>query len=139
MIGKSLNARFGNLASLPEEVASARLSELLATPERAEDIIRIRARNDGAVAVVVLAADEGAVRACRALGLAMKPGGTAIFGLLGADAARLFPALTDLQRAWLRATCGPRETKVMLLAGGLALLSLFAEGGKVRVAARGAT
>lgn len=134
MIGKSLNARFGHLAPLSEDAASARLGELLADPARAEDIVRVRTRDATAVAVVVTKADEGAVRACRALGLAMKPGGTAIFGLRGQDAARLLPSLGDLQRAWLATPCGPRETKVLLMAGGLALLSLFAEDGKVRIA-----
>lgn len=134
MIGKSLNARFENLAKLPEAEAVARLEELLRTPERAEDVVRVRARNPEAVAVVVSRADGGAVRVCRSLGLDMKPGGTAIFGLLGTDAARVFPGLSETQRAWLEGAPAARETRVILLAGGLALLSLVAEAGKVAVA-----
>ncbi len=65
----------------------------------------------------------------------MKLGGTGVFGLLGADAARLFAPWPPHQRAWLETPCGPRETKVLLLAGGLALFSLEASAGKVVVTA----
>ena len=134
MIGKSLNARFGNLANLTEAEAASRLEELLRSPERAEDIVRVRTRNPAAVAVVVSRADAGAIRACRSLGLDVKPGGTAVFGLVGSDAARVFPALTETQRTWLEGAASARETKVILLASGIALLSLVAEAGKVAVA-----
>lgn len=133
MIGRSLNQRYGNITPLSPEAAVARLEQLLAL--RAEDVVRVRAEDARAVACCVVDADEGAVRACRTLGLDMKPGGTAVFGLLGADAAKTFTSLPPHQRGWLETPCAPRETKVLLLAGGIALLSLVTEGGKVRVSA----
>ncbi len=134
MIGKSLNERYGKLLPLAPEDAVARLEEVLAA--RAKDVVEVRAQDERAIACVVLRADAGAVRLVRDLGLDVKPGGTAVFGLLGPDAAKAFETtLPQHQREWLARPCGARETKVLLLAGGIALLSIVAEGGKVSVAA----
>lgn len=133
MLGRSLNARFGNLVTLAPEDAVAKLEAVLAS--RAEDVVRVRAKDARAVACVIADADEGVVRVCRGLGLDVKRGGTAVFGLMGTDAAKSFPMLAPHQKTWLEEPCGARETKVLLLAGGIALLSLVADGGKVTVTA----
>jgi hypothetical protein len=87
------------------------------------------------IACLVVRADKLALRLCRDLGFDMRPGGTAVFGLLGPDAARLFPRLAEQQRKWLETPCRPRETKVLLVAGGVALLSLETSEGKVEITA----
>ena len=87
------------------------------------------------IACLVVQADKVALRFCRELGFDMRPGGTGVFGLLGADAARLFPRLPESQRTWLEAPCAARETKVLLVAGGIALLSLAIQDGKVAISA----
>ena len=61
------------------------------------------------------------------------------FWLHGDDAARLLEALPDNEREWLATPCGPRETKVFLVAGGTALLALRTNDGKVVIEARGAS
>ena len=83
------------------------------------------------IACLVVRADKRTVSLCRTLGLGVKLGGTGVVGLLGANAARLFSELSADQRRWLEEPCGPRETKVLLLAGGTALLSVEANEGKV--------
>jgi hypothetical protein len=131
MIGKSLRERHG-VGVLGEERAVALVKEVLAS--HAEPLVQVRAKDARMVACVVVQADEPAVRLCKSLGLAMKPGGTGVLGLLGADATKLFPHLSAPQQAWLGAPCGPRETKVLLLAGGgTALLSIEAKDGKVAI------
>ncbi|HVJ93440.1 MAG TPA: hypothetical protein VM580_26745, partial [Labilithrix sp.] len=75
------------------------------------------------------------LRLCRELGFEMKAGGSGVFGLLGSDAARLFPRFSGSQRTWLETPCGPRETKVLLVAGGLALVSLESAEGAVTIRA----
>jgi len=87
------------------------------------------------VACVFVRADDVALRLCRQLGLRMKRGATAVFGLLGPDAARLFDSLDEHQRAWLAVPCGPRETKVLLVARGLAVLSIETADRKVAMRA----
>jgi hypothetical protein len=52
---------------------------------------------------------------------------------LGTDLVRLIAGLTQPQIEWLVAPAGERETKVLLLAGGLGLVSVHTEAGRVRV------
>lgn len=132
MIGKKLAARF-TLSLLPAERAVDLVRGLLA--EHGEPLVEVRAQGEHMVACLVVQADKLVVKQCRALGLDVKPGATAVFGLEGSDAARLFPQLAEPQRAWLTAPCGPRETKALLLAGGFALLSIEAQGGRTTVSA----
>jgi hypothetical protein len=132
MIGKSLRERW-ELGSIDAETAVARLKDML--PTQAKPLVEVRARDARMIACLVVRADKPELRLCRELGFDMRPGGTAVFGLLGEDAAHLFARLTEHQRAWLATPCGPRETKVLLVAGGIALLSLETEGGKVNIAA----
>ena len=87
------------------------------------------------IACLVVSADKPTVRLCGTLGFSVKPGGTGVFGLAGVDAARLFGELSPDQRTWLEAPCGARETKVLLVAGGTALLSLETSEGKVAITA----
>lgn len=130
MIGKSLRERYA-LGALPEDVAVALVREMLTT--HAAPIVEVRAADARMIACLVVHANEATVRACRALGFEVKPGGTGVFGLLGADAARLFGELSARQRAWLEVPCAPRETKVVLLAAGTATMSIEATDGKVVV------
>lgn len=134
MIGKSLNERYGvAMRPLAGAQATAILEEALAS--LAKPIVEVRAQDARMIAVVVVRADAAAERMCRALGFEVKPGGSGVFGLAGADAAKLFARLGDRERAWLEAPCGARETKVLLVAGGVALLSLETADGKVTVRA----
>lgn len=134
MIGKSLRERHA-LGALEGERAVALLTEMLAT--QAAHLIQVRAQDPAMIACLVVRADEGSIRLCRTLGFEVKPGGTGVFGLLGSDATRLFGAFAPDQRAWLATPCGPRETKVLLVAEGTALLSLETNDGKVVVTAVG--
>jgi hypothetical protein len=130
MIGKSLRQRYA-LGALAPDLAVALVTEAL--PSQAPHLVKVRAQDPRMIACLVVRADDASVRFCRGLGFDVKRGGTFVFGLLGADAARLFRDLPAHQRAWLEGACGPRETKVFLIAGGTALLSLEVEGGNVRV------
>jgi len=133
MIGKSLNERY-TLGSLAADDAVARMKELLATQGR--PLVEVRARDPRMVAFLVARADEASVRFCRSLGFRLSRGKTGVFGLLGSDAARVFGELPEHQRSWLETPCGPRETKVVLVAGGgRALLSIDAREGQVAIAA----
>ena len=132
MIGKSLRDRHG-LGAIPEDRAVAILKEALAS--QAEHLVQVRAQDSRMVACLVVDADEATLRLCRTLGFSVRLGGTGVFGLLGADAARLFAHLPARQRAWLETPCGPRETKVLLVAGGTALVSLETNDGTVAVTA----
>ena len=128
MLGKSLNARYA-LSALAPSRAVALLTQTMAT--QAESIVLVRAQDPSMVACVVVRADRLTLRTCRALGLDIKEGRSGVFGLLGADAARLFQGLRPHQIAWLEAPAGPRETKVLLLSGAFALISLETRDGKV--------
>lgn len=130
MIGKSLRARY-ELVDLSAPRATALLNEAMRT--LAKDVVLVRARGEHMVACVVVSADRVTLRACLALGLEIKEGRSGVFGLSGEDFATLFPELSPARLEWLAAPAGPRETKVFLLAGGLALLSLKIEEGKVSV------
>lgn len=130
MIGKSLRERYAQRL-LSEDEAIALVHEMLAS--HAKPIVDVRVQDARMIACLVVRANEAAVRACRALGFDMKLGGTGVFGLLGADAARLFADLSAGQRTWIAAPCGPRETKVLLLARGIATLSIETNDGKVVV------
>jgi hypothetical protein len=127
MIGKSLNDRH-TLGALPPERAVALLTEAMRT--QAEHVVEVRAQGPRMIACVVVRADALSIRLCRALGFEMKRGGTGVFGLLGDDAAKLLEGLPDNEREWMATPCGPRETKVFLIAGGTALLSLDTKDGK---------
>jgi hypothetical protein len=128
MIGKSLSERH-TLGPLPAERAVALLTEALKT--QAALLVEVRAQDARMIACLVVRADAPSIRLCRALGFDVKRGGTGVFGLLGDDAARLLADLPEADREWLATPCGPRETKVFLLAGGTALLSLETNDGKV--------
>lgn len=132
MIGKSLSDRHGR-GFLPDDRAVALLSEMLAS--HAAPLVQVRAQGAGMVACLIVRADEAAVRLCNALGFEMKPHGTGVLGLLGSDAGRFFGHLPPHQRAWLEAPCAQRETKVVLVAGGTALLSLETTDGRVVIRA----
>lgn len=132
MIGKPLRER-NTLAPLPAERAEALLKERL--PHDAAALVEVRARDPEMIACLFVRADKVAVRVCRALGLRMTLGGSGVIGLLGSDAARFFDQLPEPKRTWLATACGPRETKVLLVAGGIALLSIKATGGKTIVTA----
>ncbi|HEY2511570.1 MAG TPA: hypothetical protein VGI39_11965 [Polyangiaceae bacterium] len=134
MIGKSLRER-NTLAPLPAETAEALLKERLA--QDAAALVEVRARDPRMVACLFVRANKVAVRVCRALGLRMTLGGSGVLGLLGSDAARFFDQLPEPKRAWLETPCGPRETKVLLVAEGIALLSIEAKDGKTLVSAVG--
>jgi hypothetical protein len=132
MIGKSLRERY-ELGQLDEANAVAVLKEMLAS--HAKPLVEVRAQDARMIACLVVRADKAALRLCRELGFDLRPGGTSVFGLLGRDAARLFVRLPEHQRSWLEAPCGPRETKVLLVAGGTALLSLETHEGRVAITA----
>jgi hypothetical protein len=132
MIGKSLNDRF-TLGHLPAEQAVPLLREVLAS--QAPHLVEIRSQDARMIACLFVRADKLGVRVCRDLGFELRLGATAVFGLLGEDAARLFPDLPAHERAWLAAPCKSRETKILLISGGRALLSLETTGGKVTVTA----
>lgn len=132
MIGKSLSQRHV-LGELPAERAVQVLTEMLGS--QAAHIVEIRAQEAHMIAIVVVRADEASVRFCRELGFRLKRGSTAVFGLLGTDAARLFAPHSDARGEWLATPCGPRETKVLLVAGGTALLSIETNDGKVAITA----
>jgi hypothetical protein len=127
MIGRPLRDKDA-LAPLAPDRAVAILSERLG-PDAAA-LIEVRAIDARMIACLVVRADKVAVRLCRALGLRMTLGATGVVGLLGADAARFFAKLPEHERSWLETACGPRETKVLLVAGGIALLSIETRDGK---------
>lgn len=132
MIGKSLRER-NTLSALSAERAVTVLTDVL--PSQAKHLVQVRAQDERMIACVFVAADKPSVRLCKELGFHLKSGATAVFGLLGEDAARVLPALAESRRAWLEAPCGPRETKVFLVAGGTAFLSIETNDGKVTVTA----
>ena len=132
MIGRSLNDRFV-LGLVPGPRAVALLEE--AMPTQSRHLVDIRAQGATMIAVLFVNADRQAVKLCRELGMALEPGATAAMGLLGDDAARLFPTLPESDRAWLREPCAARETKILLISGGRALLSLTIAEGKATVTA----
>lgn len=132
MIGQSLNDRFV-LGHLPEDRAISVLREIM--PAQAAHLVAVRAQDARMIAILFVRADKLTVRICKELGLTLEPGATGVMGLLGEDAARLFPDLPEHERAWLRVPCGARETKVLLVAGGRAMLSLATSGDEVTIRA----
>jgi hypothetical protein len=128
MLGKSLNARFA-LAPLAPAHAESLLTQAMAA--HAQSIVLVRAQDANMVACVVVRADKLTLRTCRALGLDIKEGKSGVFGLQGADAAHLFEGLRPHQIEWLEAPAEARQTKVLLLSGGFALISLATKDGKV--------
>ncbi|WP_146647897.1 hypothetical protein [Labilithrix luteola] len=132
MIGKSLNERY-TLGALEADRAESILSGAL--PKHAALLVQVRSRDAKMIACLVVDADEATVRECRTMGFDVKAGGSGVFGLLGADLVRFFSRLPAHQQKWLETPCGPRETKVFLMAGGLALLSVETNDGKVAIKA----
>lgn len=130
MIGKSLSERHG-LGALPPERAVALMNEVL--DAQARHLVEVRMQDARMIACVVVRADAATRRFCHELGFAVNEGATGVFGLRGEDAARLFVHLPVAHRRWLEVPCGARETKVMLISGGTALLSLETIDGKVTV------
>jgi hypothetical protein len=133
MIGKSLSERYGMRNILPGTESVELLKAML--PSQAEYLVQVRAQDPGMVACLIVRADDASVRLCRTFGFEMTPGGTGVFGLAGPDLARAFPELPPHQRTWLATPCGLRETKVLLLAAGIGLLSLETIDGKVTITA----
>jgi len=134
MIGKSLRER-NTLGKLPAERAVELLTDAL--PDVAQNLVLVRRKDARMIACVFLGADKPSVRLCKELGFALKPGATAVFGLLGEDAARILPSLDEAERQWLDVPCGTRETKVFLVAdGGTAFVSIETSDGKVRMTAK---
>lgn len=127
MIGKSLSERF-TLCPLAPDKAVDIMKGLLASHGR--PLVEVRARDPRMVAFAVARADEASVRFCRSLGFRLSPGGTGVFGLLGSDAAGLLRDFPEHHRTWLEIPCAVRETKVVLIAGGRALLSVDTSDGK---------
>lgn len=132
MIGKSLNERH-SLGPLAPERAVAVLKEVL--PSQAPLLVEVRAQDPRMIACLVVRADPASVRLCRALGFRVKRGGSGVFGLLGDDAAGLLSDLPEDDRIWLQTPCSPKETKVFLVAGGTALLSIETNAGKISISA----
>lgn len=132
MIGKSLRERHV-LGELPAERAVAVLTAMLGS--QAAHLVEVRAQDPRMIAILVVRAGEASVRFCRGLGFRLKRGGTGVFGLLGADAARLFAPASETRREWLETPSGPHETKVLLVADGTALLSIETNDGKVAITA----
>jgi hypothetical protein len=133
MIGKTLSQRHAPGPLAPERATEV-MREALAT--QAENLVRVRAQGAEMVAFLVVRADAASLRVGRALGFELKRGGTVVFGLRGADAARLLAGstdVTDAQRAWLEAPSGPRETKVYVMAEGTALVTLEIAGGATQI------
>lgn len=128
MIGKSLSERYGSALLSPDRATKVANESL---PSLATQLVEVRAKDARMVACAVVRADKAAVRTCLALGFEIDAGGSGVFGLLGEDAARLFTWLPAAHRAWLAVPCGPREAKVLLIAGGTALLSVETNDGKV--------
>lgn len=132
MIGRSLGERFGASSGLlTSEEAVAAVREALST--QGENLVRVRKQDAGMIACVVLHADDTAVAFCRSIGLEMKPGGAAVFGLMGTDAAEALVRVTEHQRTWLSTPSGPRETKIAIFAKGFALCSVVTENGQVTI------
>jgi hypothetical protein len=132
VIGKPLSQRYGiALHPLAAEEAAAIVRERLA--EDGAALVQVRARDPRMIACLFVRADATAVRLCRELGLEMKLGGSGVLGVLGADVARLFADLVASRRTWLETPCGDRETKVLLVAGGIAMLSIEVSDGKAVV------
>jgi hypothetical protein len=130
VIGKSLSARFGDLQRI--DGASAIMATERALDERAREIVAVRAK--GLLACVVIDADLRVVKALARLGLDMRLGGSAVFGLAAADVARSFAFLDDAARGWVSAPPALRETKILLFTTGYALLSVTSEGGQKTIA-----
>ena len=128
MIGKSLTER-SSFGPLSAKDAERLCKEALTT--HAAPIVEVRTKDPRMVVCVVVRADTLTVRVCKNLGFDLKRGASAIFGFLGEDAARVFPELGAERHAWLGTPNALRETKVLLLSGGFALLSLHTNGKKV--------
>jgi hypothetical protein len=128
VVGKKLSER-GVLRPLGDKEAARALNEALR--EQASLIVSVRAEN--MIAVVVRRADRDAVKLCKHLGFKLTPGASVVFGLSYRDAARVFDQLPAAQREWLETQCRPNETKVLLIAGGTALVSLDVVDGQVIV------
>lgn len=130
VIGKPLSARlsFGPLSS---DDATRLAREVLRT--HAAPIVEVRRKGAGMVVVCVLRADGLTLRVCKNLGFDLRRGSSAVFGVLGEEAARAFPELGEARLGWLAEPSGPRQTKLLVLSGGFALVAVEAEGSAVSV------
>jgi hypothetical protein len=134
MIGKPLSERYGvQLRPLGSDEAVAIVRERLDADGAA--LVQVRARDPLLVACLFVRAGAAEVRLCRELGLELALGGSGVVGLLGVDAARLFAKLAPERRAWLERRSEARETRVLLFAGGVGMVSVLAETGKVEIRA----
>lgn len=128
MIGKGLHDRH-DLPALEDDLARRRMEEAMVQLGKA--IVEVRARDPEMVACVVLRADDAAVRLCKKLGLRIKPAGSAVFGLLGKDAGAVLGSRASARKEWLATPSRATETKVVLVAGGIAFFTIVVEGGRV--------
>lgn len=125
MIGKSLRERmsFGPLSTAETERLC---KEVVASHARA--IVEIRAKSPRMIVCAVVRAEGLTLRVCKSLGFDMKRGASAVFGVLGADVPAAFPELGLERHAWLAVPNDDRETKMLVLSGGFALVALRIEG-----------
>ena len=124
MIGRSLSERHGVPSMLSASEATTALTAAL--PTHGQHLVEVRAQD--MIAVVVLDAHAGSQKLLEDIGLSLETGRSAVFGLAGVDAAKTFASLN--QRAWFEAPLGPRETRVVLVTTGLALVSIEVASGK---------
>ncbi len=131
MIGKTLSERMG-CASLSPADAAEIVQRALA--DHAANVVHVRTQGPSMIACLVAQADRASVQLCRSIGFDVKHGATAVFGLQGHDASRVFSGLAAHDKAWLETPCMVHETKVLLVArGAMALVSLKTRGGEVSV------
>lgn len=128
MIGKGLHDRH-DLPALDGVLARQRMEEAMVQLGKA--IVEVRSRDPEMVACVVLRADDAAVRLCKKLGLRIKPSGSAVFGLLGKDAGAVLGTRARARKEWLATPSSAKETKAVLVAGGIAFFTIVVEGGRV--------
>lgn len=128
MIGKSLTERssFGPLSLADTERLA---KEIVASHARA--IVETRAKSAKMVVCAVVRAEGLTLRVCKNLGFDLKRGASAVFGVRGDDVPSAFPELGPDHHAWLAVPSVDRETKMIVLSGGYAVLGLKIEGGSV--------
>lgn len=128
MIGKSLRERmsFGPLSVSDTERLC---KEVVASHARA--LVETRAKSPRMVVCAVVRAEGLTLRVCKNLGFDLKRGATAVFGVRGEDVPAAFPELGPPRHEWLAVPSRDRETKLLVLSGGFALVGLRIEDGVV--------
>jgi len=128
MIGKSLRERatFGPLSAAETERLCR---EVVASHPRA--IVETRAKSPRMVVCAVVRATGLTLRVCKSLGFDIKKGASAVFGVLGEDVPAAFPELGAERHGWLAVPSEERETKMLVLSGGFALVALRIGSGGV--------